>query len=135
MKFSLMLVLSIMLALSGCGLSSDDEAVYTQPETPVYQVLTPQQAKDMIDMDADVIILDVRTESEFREMRIPGAVLLPDSMIAEMAEDVLPDKGAVILVYCRSGLRSANATHELIGMGYFNVFDFGGILDWPFETE
>jgi len=89
----------------------------------------------MLDTDADIILLDVRTEEEFEQVRIPGAVLLPDVMIADSAFELLPDKESVILVYCRSGRRSENAAKELISMGYMNVYDFGGIIDWTFETE
>ena len=82
----------------------------------------------------DYILLDVRTAEEFREIRIAGAVLIPDNEIRGRAAAELSDKNAVILVYCRSGRRSANAAYELIGMGYKNVYDFGGIIDWPYST-
>lgn len=77
-----------------------------------------------------IIILDVRTEEEFAEGHIPNAVLLPDTEVKQRAEELLPDKEQTILVYCRSGRRSALAAQELADMGYTNVYDFGGILDW-----
>jgi rhodanese-related sulfurtransferase len=83
----------------------------------------------------NAVLLDVRTDSEFAERHIPGAFLLPDYDIGSKAAEVLPDKDALILVYCRTGKRSANAANELVGMGYTNVYDFGGIVDWPYETE
>ena len=86
-------------------------------------------------MQQQAIILDVRTAREFATGRIPGAILLPDYTIRERAHLVLPDKNALILVYCRSGVRSNEALHELLALGYTNVFDFGGIIDWPYERE
>lgn len=81
-------------------------------------------------MGEDVIILDVRTQAEFAEGHIPNALLLPDNEIKQRAEELLPDKEQTILVYCRSGRRSELAAKELIQLGYTNVYDFGGILDW-----
>jgi len=96
-----------------------------------YIKLTPEEAKDMIDNN-DVIILDVRTEEEFRQGHIEGAILIPDYELHELAEEKLTDKDATILIYCRSGNRSKLASNLLIGMGYQNVYDFGGILDWRY---
>jgi len=98
-----------------------------------YVTLTPEAAKARLDAGADVILLDVRTQEEYNQGHIPGAVCLPN-------EDILPDlpvpfdKDAEILVYCRSGRRSAEAAEKLADMGYTNVADFGGIQDWPYET-
>lgn len=93
-----------------------------------YKKITPQQATEM--MTGDEIILDVRTQSEFDEGHIVNAILLTDSDIEQKAEEVLLDKEQVILVYCRSGRRSKLAAEQLIELGYQNVYDFGGILDW-----
>ena len=115
----------------------------TEPsETPPAQVETKGQyrkisaaeAKSMMDEIDGYILLDVRTEEEFLEKRINGSILIPDYEIADRVEKELPDKDALILVYCRSGRRSANASNELCSMGYTNVYDFGGIIDWPYET-
>ena len=89
----------------------------------------------MMDAEQDYIILDVRTEEEFAEGHIPGAVLIPDYEIGERAQEMLPDKEQLIFVYCRSGNRSKKASAELAEMGYTNVKEFGGIIDWPYETE
>jgi rhodanese-related sulfurtransferase len=97
-----------------------------------YIKITPQEAQKM--MDQNIIILDVRTQAEFAEGHIPNAVLLPDTEIKQRAEELLPDKEQTILVYCRSGRRSALAAQELADMGYTNVYDFGGILDWTGEV-
>jgi rhodanese-related sulfurtransferase len=77
----------------------------------------------------------VRTEEEFIEQRIPGAKLIPDTEVTSRAASELSDKNALVLVYCRSGRRSADAAKELVAMGYSRVYDFGGIIDWPYETE
>jgi rhodanese-related sulfurtransferase len=100
-----------------------------------YHKITAEEAKEILDEGGDnTVLLDVRTEEEFQENRIEGAVLLPDNEIGERALDELPDKNARILVYCRSGVRSKKAANELVEMGYKRVYDFGGILDWPYET-
>ena len=78
-------------------------------------------------------ILDVRTAAEYAEVHIPGAILLPDTKIREKASELLPDKNQTILVYCRTGGRSAKASRVLIELGYTSVYDFDGIVDWPYE--
>jgi rhodanese-related sulfurtransferase len=87
-----------------------------------------------MDTEKDYIIIDARTEAEFAEAHIEGAVLIPEYEIAQRAEKELPDKDALILVYCRSGRRSKIASEELAKRGYTNVKEFGGIIDWPYET-
>ena len=98
------------------------------------KTITPAEAKDIMDKQTDYIILDVRTEEEFAEGHIAGAILIPDYEIEKKAEHVLTDKHQLILVYCRSGRRSKNAASQLVKLGYINVKDFGGIIDWPYET-
>ena len=83
---------------------------------------------------SDFVLLDVRSEREFRERRIEGALSLPAGEVRSRAGGLIPDKNAAILVYCRTGRRSAAAARELVRMGYANVYDFGGIVDWPYET-
>ena len=95
--------------------------------------LTAEEAKERMEENPNVILLDVRTQEEFDEGHIPGAVCLPNEFIT--AEMPFPfEKDAEILVYCRSGRRSAEAASKLRSMGFTKVFDFGGILDWPYET-
>ena len=96
-------------------------------------VLTPEQAKARMEENPDLILLDVRTQEEFEQGHIPGAVCLPTEMIAADMP-FLFGKDAEILLYCRSGRRSADAAKKLRDMGFTNVFDFGGIIDWPYET-
>ena len=99
-----------------------------------YRKISAEEAKLIIDGDEPYILLDVRTEGEYSELRIDGAVLIPHSEIKLRASDELPDKDVTILVYCRSGARSAAASETLAKMGYRHVYDFGGIIDWPYGT-
>lgn len=99
-----------------------------------YMQITPEQAKEFMDNQEDCVILDVRTQEEFDARHIPDAILIPDYEITAKAEATLTDKGQLILVYCRSGRRSMNAAEELSAMGYTNVKEFGGILNWSYET-
>ncbi|MDF3004674.1 MAG: TlpA family protein disulfide reductase [Oscillospiraceae bacterium] len=106
---------------------------------PVYNKMNAENAKQMMaefdeTEDSTYVLLDVRTEQEFKEKRIPGSVLIPDYELAQRAEAELPDKRQVIFVYCRSGRRSEAAAKELVAMGYNHVYDVGGIIDWPYET-
>ena len=96
--------------------------------------ITAKEAKNIMDTETDYIILDVRTEEEFKEGHIKNALLIPDYEIAEKAESVLTNKEQLILVYCRSGRRSKIAANELVTMGYSNIKEFGGIIDWPYDV-
>lgn len=111
-------------------------AVATPEESPVagYRRITPEKAKELMDQGGEYILLDVRTQEEFNAGYIPGAILIPDFELADRAAAELPQKDAVILVYCRSGRRSAASAQTLAGMGYTQVYDLGGINSWPYET-
>lgn len=98
-----------------------------------YEQILPAEAKEIMDTQKDYIIIDARTDEEFREGHISGAIMIPEYEIAKRAEKELPDKDALILVYCRSGRRSKIASEELVKLGYTNVKEFGGIIDWPYE--
>lgn len=102
---------------------------------PEYRKISAEEAYRMMNETGSVLILDVRTEEEYREQHIQDAVLIPDYELSQRAEIELPDKTVMILVYCRSGRRSENAAYELVGMGYTNVYDFGGIIDWTYDVE
>ena len=121
MKF-LFILFFAAIAMVGC--SSEDAE---------FSFMSSADAYELITSEADVIILDVRSESEFLEEHIEGSVLLPVDEIADRAEDVLTNKDAVILVICRSGNRSQTASQELADLGYTNVYDIGGIMSWPGE--
>lgn len=101
-----------------------------------YTEITPEAAKEMMDADPDAVILDVREQSEFDTGHVPGAVLLPVGTIdEESAAAVLPDKETTVLVYCRSGNRSKQASKALAKLGYTQIYEFGGVNDWPYELE
>ena len=101
--------------------------------TPTYEQITAKEAKTIMDTETDYMIIDARTEEEFAEGHIENAILIPEYEIKDRAEKELPDKDALILVYCRSGRRSKIASEELVKLGYTNVKEFGGIIDWPYE--
>ena len=127
MKRMLPLVLTILLLFTGCGGSSMKENRYQQ--------ITQETAKEMMDTQ-EVIVLDVREQSEFDAEHIPGAVLLPvGSITKNTAAAVIDDLDTVVLVYCRSGNRSKTASQALADIGYTNIYEFGGINTWPYEVE
>ena len=128
MKKLIFLLLAVML-LTACGQDKENS------QGAGYVNITAEQAKEIMDSQEDYIILDVRTQDEFDESRIPGAILIPHDEITEKAEDLLTDKDQLILVYCRSGRRSKLAAEALVELGYTNIKEFGGIIDWPYETE
>ena len=88
----------------------------------------------MMDEESGYIILDVRTPEEFADKHIPGAINIPNETIGTDEILELPDKDQLILVYCRSGNRSKQASEKLVALGYTNIVEFGGINDWPGET-
>ncbi len=119
-------LLLLLILLTGCG-GNNSEITYQQ--------ITQEEAKEMMDTQ-EVIILDVRQQEEYDAAHIPGAVLLPvDAIDEKSAASVIPEKDAVVLVYCRSGNRSKTASSALAGLGYTNIYEFGGINTWPYETE
>ena len=104
-------------------------------EKGMYDQITPEEAKKIMYSGEEYIVLDVREQDEFDEGHIPGAILIPYTEIGDKAEEMLPDKNAQILVYCRSGRRSKIASETLAKLGYTNVKEFGGIIDWKGELE
>jgi phage shock operon rhodanese PspE len=97
--------------------------------------ISPKDALELLKGDKDAVLIDVRTPEEFQVVRIPGSILVPDYEIKDKISEVVPDKNAAVIVYCRSGRRSSAAAKELINMGYTKVFDLGGITNWPYDTE
>lgn len=119
-------VLLALLLLTGCG-GGEEEASYQQ--------ISQEEAKEMMNTQ-EVIILDVREQDEYDSGHIPNAVLLPVGTIDEDATAaVIPEKDSTVLVYCRSGNRSKTASSALAELGYTNIYEFGGIKTWPYETE
>jgi len=124
------LVAMLIITLSLFGLTACQDG----DNNMTYEQITPQQAKEIMDTEQDYIIIDARTEEEFAEGHIEDAILIPEYEIKDRAEKELPDKEQLILVYCRSGRRSKIASEELVKLGYTNVKEFGGIIDWPYEV-
>ena len=121
------LLLVALLLLAGCGKEVKTEVNYVN--------ITAQEAKELMDREEGYVILDVRTEEEYAQGHIPGAILIPDNEIEEKAEEIMNDKDQMILVYCRSGRRSKNAAQTLLELGYTDIREFGGIIDWPYDIE
>ena len=97
--------------------------------------ITAEEAKQIMDTQQGYIILDTRTQEEYDAGHIPGAIVISHDEILQKAESVLTDKDQLILVYCRSGRRSKLAAEDLLKLGYTNIKEFGGIIDWPYEVE
>ena len=117
-----------LLLLTACGAPTKNN------QELVYLNITAEEAKKLMDSEEGCIILDVRTREEYDQGHIPGAILIPNTEIEAKAADLLPDKEQLILVYCRSGRRSKLAAQSLAALGYTNIREFGGILDWPYEV-
>ncbi len=127
-KKLVILLLAVML-LTACGQDKENN------QEAIYVNITAEEAKEIMDSEEGYIILDVRTQEEYDEGHIPGAIVISHEEIAEKAEGVLTDKNQLILVYCRSGRRSKIAAEALVELGYTNIKEFGGIIDWPYEVE
>ncbi len=106
----------------------------TTVSTDAYTTISPADAQIMLENDDSVILLDVRTLSEYTAQRIPGALLLSLDMIESSAQNIIPDKNAKYIIYCRSGNRSLQAIEILLDLGYKNLYDLGGIINWPYEV-
>lgn len=100
-----------------------------------YHQIGMKEAQEMMEKEKNYILLDVRTEEEFVQGHIPGAINIPNEQISTQKLQELPDEDQLIMVYCRSGVRSKQAAQKLAWAGYHNITEFGGILDWPGETE
>ncbi len=115
-------------------LGEGDAETAPADEPGVYRKLSYQEAKEWMDSKDDILVVDVRTKEEYEAGHIPGAILIPNETIGNMPPDELPDTGAKILIYCRSGNRSYQASLKLLEMGYDFIYDFGGINGWPYEV-
>ncbi len=128
MKKLIFLFLAVMM-LTACGQATENN------REAVYMNITAEEAKQIMDTEEGYIILDTRAQDEYDAGHIPGAIVIPHDEIADRAEKELPDKDQLILVYCRSGRRSKIAAEALVELGYTNIKEFGGIIDWPYEVE
>ena len=124
MKKILPIILAALL-LVGCAAPAEEIA---------YRQIHMDEAIAMMEEEAGYMILDVRTPEEFADQHIPGAINIPNETIGTDEIPKLPDKDQLILVYCRSGNRSKQASEKLAALGYTNIVEFGGINDWPGET-
>ena len=122
-KIFVAVLLLCAMGLTACG-----------TQEAVYHKISAEEAYQMMNETSEYVLLDTRTGEEFAENHIEGALLLPYDEIGTRAAAELPDKQALILIYCRNGRRSEIAAKEFVAMGYSNVYDFGGIIDWPYET-
>lgn len=128
MKKWIMILLAVML-LTACGQNKENK------QEAVYMNISAEKAKQIMDSEEGYVILDVRTQEEYDQGHIPGAILIPNTEIEAKAEEILNDKDQLILVYCRSGRRSKMAAEALVQLGYTNIKEFGGIIDWSYEVE
>ena len=128
MKKVLFLLIAVIL-LTACGHTEEND------REAVYMNITAEEARQIMDSEEGYVILDVRTQEEYDQGHIPGAILIPNTEIEAWAEQELPDKDQLILVYCRSGRRSKLAADILVSLGYTDIREFGGIIDWPYEVE
>ena len=121
-------ILLSALMLTGCAGTSNHQ-------TNTYRSITMDEAVDMIAQESGYIILDVRRPDEYAAGHIPGAINVPNESIGTDEIPELPNKDQLIMVYCRSGRRSKEASEKLVKLGYTNIVEFGGILDWKGEIE
>lgn len=132
MKKLLLFTLTMLMLLTACNSESAANSIPNTTEETIlnYQQITQDEAKQIMNDEENYIILDVRTQSEYDEGHIPNAICVPNETIGSNDIPELPDKEQLILVYCRSGRRSKEAAAKLADMGYTNIKEFGGIIDW-----
>lgn len=123
----LLIIVTATLSFVGCSQANENQQAS-------FQTITSSEAKELMETLDSYTIVDVRTLEEYNEGYIEGAILLPDYEVRDKASELLKDTSENILVYCRSGRRSKLAAQSLVDLGYTNVYDFGGIIDWPYET-
>ena len=129
----LAIILALAFPFASVGCAGGNTTSDKPSDIITYEQISGEQAKALMESETGCVIIDARTQSEYDEGHIPGAILIPEYEIAERAEKELPDKNQLILVYCRSGRRSKIAAAELVKLGYTNVKEFGGIIDWEYE--
>ena len=148
MMKKILAILMLAVTLTACGMeeAAEDSMILnetkeitettetTEDVLVPYEQITAEDAKKFMDTESDYSIVDARTEEEYIEGHIPGAILIPEYEITDRAQSELPDKDQLILVYCRSGRRSKIASQALADLGYTNVKEFGGIIDWPYDV-
>ena len=119
--------------LSGCALSkTKKDTVEDMTNKAAYHKVSAEEAYEMM-VSQEVVVVDVRTREEYDGGHIENAVLVPNERIGSEMPKALPDKESTLLIYCRSGRRSKDAAQKLLALGYQSVYDFGGVIDWPYE--
>ena len=127
------LAASLALLLSGCALSkAKADTAEDMTGKAAYHKISAEEAYEMM-TSQEVVVVDVRTREEYDGGHIENAVLVPNESIGSEMPEALPDKEAILLIYCRSGRRSKEAAQKLLELGYQSVYDFGGVIDWPYE--
>ena len=119
--------------LSGCTLSKTKKDTEDMTDKAAYHKISAEEAYEMMVSQEVVVVVDVRTREEYNGGHIENAVLVPNESIGSEMPEALPDKEATLLIYCRSGRRSKDAAEKLLSLGYQSVYDFGGVIDWPYE--
>ena len=132
MRKVFMIFIIILIMFTGCERGDSMKNTEKQPD---FRQISMQEGMELMENDSDYIILDVRRTDEFEEGHIPGAVNIPNETIGTEEIEQLPDKNQTIYVYCRSGNRSKQASKKLAELGYTNVVEFGGIIDYSGEIE
>ena len=137
-------MLLFCMIFAACGQAKDDSQttgdknqsnVEGSTQEVTYEQISLEEAKQLMKDEEGYIILDVRTKEEFAEGHIPGAICVPNETISGEMPEELPEQNQLILVYCRSGNRSKQASKKLAELGYTNIKEFGGIIDWDGEIE
>ena len=118
--------------LAGCTLSKTKKDAEDMSDKVAYHKISAEEAYEIM-ASQEVVVVDVRTREEYESRHIENAVLVPNESIGSEMPEALPDKEATLLVYCRSGRRSKDAAQKLLALGYQSVYDFGGVIDWPYE--
>lgn len=126
-KISIIIMILLLLVIAGGCAEGNDAGGEVNS-------ITPDEFKEMMDNDEDFILVDVRTQEEYDEGHIIGSILIPVDVIKDQAEQILTDKESKIIIYCRTGNRFQTAGEILKDLGYKNIYDLGGIVDWPYET-
>ena len=132
MKKILILCMTFIFILTGCG---NTDSVQNTEQKSGYKQVSMEEGLELMEADSDYILLDVRRDDEFEEGHIPGAINIPNESIGKEEIAELPDKDQTIYVYCRSGNRSKQASQKLVDLGYTDVIEFGGIIDYSGEIE
>ena len=131
---NLFLIVFVIFVLAGCSNNKTNNTENLESKKNSYTQISMEEAVKMMEEESDYIILDVRRPDEYAEKHIPNAINVPNETIGKDEISELPNKEQLILVYCRSGNRSKQASEKLVKLGYTNIYEFGGINDWTGET-